>query len=115
MRGKNKLSNKEVVITVYGAEQICASCIGAPGSKDTYEWLQAAIGRKYKADDIAYKYIDIDTPQAEEKHKNFVERIFEEDLFYPIVFVNEEMVAEGIPRLKTIYEELDKYGVELQE
>lgn len=109
------MSNKDITITIYGADQICASCVGAPGSKDTYEWLQAAIGRKYVDDHINYEYIDIDKPQEDEKHKQFVERIFEEDLFYPIVFVDDELVAEGIPRLKTIYQELDKHGIELQE
>lgn len=106
---------KPIKITVYGAEQICASCVGAPGSKDTYEWLQAAIGRKYVSDPIQYEYIDINEPQEDEKHQQFIERIFEEDLFYPIVFVNDEMVAEGIPRLKTIYEALDKYDLPLQQ
>ncbi|GAA0588512.1 YuzD family protein [Virgibacillus siamensis] len=105
---------KNLQITVYGAEQICASCVGAPGSKDTYEWLQAAIGRKYVADDIMYEYIDIDNPPEINKHQDFVKRIFDEDLFYPIVLVNEELVAEGIPRLKTIYKELDKHGIDLQ-
>ncbi|WP_163971553.1 YuzD family protein [Oceanobacillus halotolerans] len=103
---------KNIKITVYGAEQICASCVGAPGSKDTYEWLQAAIGRKYDDPSVEYEYIDIDHPPKEEKHQAFVERIFEEDLFYPIVFVNEVMVAEGIPKLKTIYQELEKQGVQ---
>ncbi|MFS0674370.1 YuzD family protein [Ornithinibacillus sp. 179-J 7C1 HS] len=107
------MSSNKVLITVYGAEQICASCVGAPGSKDTYEWLQAAIARKYEADKIRYEYVDINTSQEEEKHQQFVERIFEEDLFYPIVFVNDEMVAEGIPRLRTIYEALEQHNVKL--
>lgn len=102
------------MITVYGAEQICASCVGAPGSKDTYEWLQAAIGRKYNEDPIAYEYVNIDQPPNIKKHQKFVERIVAEDLFYPIVFVNDEMVAEGIPRLKTVYQALDKNGLELR-
>lgn len=108
------MGTKKVTITIYGAEQICASCVGAPGSKDTYEWLQAAIGRKYIDDPIAYEYIDIDQPQKVERHKQFVKQIIEEGLFYPIVFVNDEMVAEGIPRLKTIYQSLDKYDIQLQ-
>lgn len=108
------MGNEKILITVYGAEQICASCVGAPGSKDTYEWLQAAIGRKYVDDEIRYNFININQPQTEEKHVEFVERIFEEDLFYPIVFVNDELVAEGIPRLKTIYQALDKHEVPLQ-
>ncbi|WP_067725716.1 YuzD family protein [Oceanobacillus damuensis] len=108
------MENKKLTITVYGAEQICASCVGAPGSKDTYEWLQAAIGRKYIDDPIAYEYIDINQPPEVEKHKQFVQQIFEEDLFYPIVFVNDELVAEGIPRLKTIYQSLDRHGIQIQ-
>lgn len=107
--------DENLIITIYGADQICASCVGAPGSKDTYEWLQAAIGRKYVDDKITYEYIDIDSPPKEEKHKNFIKRIFDEDLFYPIVFVNDVMVAEGIPRLKTIYKELDERNVPAQE
>ncbi|MBC5638210.1 YuzD family protein [Ornithinibacillus sp. BX22] len=107
------MDKNNVVITVYGAEQICASCVGAPGSKDTYEWLQAAITRKYEADQIRYEYVDINSPQEDEKHQQFVERILEEDLFYPIVFVNNQMVAEGIPRLKTIYEALDQCHVKM--
>lgn len=97
-------------ITVYGAEQICASCVGAPGSKDTYEWLQAAIGRKYITDRISYEYVDINERQTDERHRQFVERIEEEDLFWPIVMVNDELVAEGIPQLKAIYRSLDELG-----
>lgn len=105
---------KKVLITVYGAEQICASCVGAPGSRDTYEWLQAAVGRKFNDETIAYEYVDINQPQSLEEHQQFIEQIITEDLFYPIVLVNDEMVAEGIPRLKTIYQALSKHGLELQ-
>ncbi|GGN48494.1 YuzD family protein [Oceanobacillus indicireducens] len=101
----------KVKVTIYGAEQLCASCVGAPGSKDTYEWLQAAIGRKYGTDAITYEYVDIDEPQTEEKHQDFVRRIVEEDLFWPIVFVDEDLVAEGIPRLKTVYQSLEAKGL----
>ena len=104
----------QVRMTIYGAEQICASCVGAPDSKDTYEWLQAAIGRKYVEGQITYEYIDINEPPEDKKHKEFVEKIFEEDLFYPVVLINDEIVAEGIPQLKTIYKELDQYNVALQ-
>lgn len=108
------MKRNEVKITVYGADQICASCVGAPGSVDTYEWLQAAIGRKYAHEPITYEYIDIEQKQSVQKHQAFVDRIFSEDLFYPIVLVNDELVAEGIPRLKTIYQALDKNGVKQQ-
>ena len=108
------LQNKQVIITVYGAEQICASCVGAPGSKDTYEWLQAAISRKYDVEAINYEYVDIDEQQELVKHKDFVARVFEEDLFYPVVLVDDVIVGEGIPRLKKIYQALDEVGVALQ-
>ena len=52
---KDKLS-----IEIYGAEVICASCVNAPSSKDTYEWLQAAIDRKYPNQPYDIHYIDID-------------------------------------------------------
>lgn len=113
-KGDSTMKSHNVTITVYGAKQICASCVGAPGSKDTYEWLQAAIGRKYVTDTIEYEYIDMDLPQQDEKHRKFIKRIQEEDLFYPVILVNDEIAAEGIPRLKDIYHHLDKHGITLQ-
>lgn len=102
------MSKKQVKITVYGAEQICPSCVGAPDSLETYEWLQAAITRKYNNPNIVYEYVDIDGNHEEGVHQNFIQRIFDEDLFYPIIFVNEELVAEGIPRIKPIYEKIEE-------
>lgn len=99
---------KDVIITVYGADEICPSCVGAPGSKETYEWLQAAITRKYNNPNIVYEYIDIHTKQKKIKHQRFIEKIFAEDLFYPVILVNDTLVAEGIPTLKPIYEEIEK-------
>src|SRR5690625_1908175 len=108
------MEKTNVTLTVYGAEQICASCVGAPGSKDTYEWLQAAIGRKYIDDPIQYEYIDMNNPPNVEKHQKFVERMIEEDLFDPEVTVNDENVAECMMSLKTIYQALDNNGVSLK-
>lgn len=105
------MSDQTITITVYGREQICASCVGAPGSKETYEWLQAAIGRKYSNEGIQYSYIDMDKSAHTKKDERFITQMEEEDMFYPIVFVNEDMVAEGIPRLKTIYQALERHGV----
>lgn len=105
------MSNQRIKITVYGREQICASCVGAPGSKDTYEWLQAAIGRKYSNDEIQYAYIDMDQPVSTKNDEDFIMQIVEEDMFYPVVLVNDELVAEGIPRLKTIYKALEEKGI----
>ena len=45
----------------------------------------------------------------DEDKKAFAERVVEEDLFYPVVLVNGEIVGEGNPRLKDVYEEIEKY------
>jgi disulfide oxidoreductase YuzD len=100
-----------VKVTVYGAEQICPSCVGAPGSKDTYEWLQAAIGRKYGNEAIEYEYVDIFKPSREGKHRQFSKKVIDEDLFYPVVLVNDTIVGEGNPRLKTVCEALEQHGI----
>ncbi|MFC3041400.1 YuzD family protein [Virgibacillus xinjiangensis] len=102
---------KKVRITVYGAEEICASCVGAPGSKDTYEWLQAAIARKYENEQLEYEYIDIEDPPNVEMHRIYAEKILDDEYFYPLVMVNDKIVAEGVPRLKPIYRELDQQGI----
>ncbi|MFD1334005.1 YuzD family protein [Oceanobacillus iheyensis] len=107
------MASEKIMITVYGSKQICASCVGAPGSKDTYEWLQAAIGRKYVVDMVDYTYIDINEPQKELIHQEFINEIIEEDMFYPIIFINDKIVAEGIPTLKPIYRTLDDLGLPL--
>lgn len=89
-------------ITVYGADIICASCVNAPSSKDTYEWLQAALARKFENKQFRFEYIDINEPPDEEKHKQFAAKVIEEDLFYPVVLVNDEIAGEGIISLKSV-------------
>ncbi|MFG6117016.1 YuzD family protein [Halobacillus sp. MO56] len=99
-----------VQLTVYGADQICASCVNSPGSKETYEWLQAAISRKYGEDCIDYQYIDIHSEQEDETHQSYIQQLLEDELFYPLVVLDGEIVGEGNPRLKTIYQALDEKG-----
>ena len=100
-----------IKVSVYGAKVVCASCVGMPSSTETYEWLQAAIGRKYEGQEekFHFEYVDIYEEQEEEENRAFVERVIEEDLFYPVVLVNNEIVGEGNPRLKDVYEEIEKY------
>lgn len=90
-------------LTIYGATTICPSCVGMPSSKETYEWLIAAVGRKYPNHNITFTYIDINNPSTSEPYKSMTERIIEEDLFYPVVAAGSEVIAEGNPRLKDIY------------
>ncbi|WP_186576407.1 YuzD family protein [Aquibacillus kalidii] len=105
---------KRIKLTVYGSKQICASCVGAPNSVDTYEWLQAAISRKYQDEIIDYQYVDINEPPDSKEHIEFVEEILENDLFYPIILVNNDIVAEGIPQLKKITQALEEEGILLR-
>lgn len=100
-----------VTVQVYGTKVICASCVGMPSSTETFEWLQAAIGRKYEGQEnkFNFEYIDFQEEQEDEDKKAFAERVVEEELFYPVVLVNGEVVGEGNPRLKDVYEEIEKY------
>jgi len=86
-----------VNVQVYGTKVICASCVGMPSSTETFEWLQAAIGRKYEGqeDKFNFEYIDFQEEQ--------------EDADKKVVLVNGEIVGEGNPRLKDVYEEIEKY------
>ncbi|PKR78106.1 disulfide oxidoreductase [Halalkalibacillus sediminis] len=104
----------EVELVVYGAEVLCPSCVNLPSSKEQYEWLQAAISRKYGTEGINYKYIDIYNPPEEKPYEEFAERVIEEDMFYPVVLVEDEIVGEGNPRLKTVYKALEERGFEPQ-
>lgn len=106
---------KQVEITVYGAEQICASCVNLPSSKETFEWLEAALKRKYPDQPFMITYVDIFNPPEDETKKAFANRVIEEDLFYPVVLVEDTIVGEGNPRLKTIYAEMEKYGYKPKE
>ncbi len=109
---RTRSGGEEMVnVQVYGTKVICASCVGMPSSTETFEWLQAAIGRKYEGQEnkFNFEYIDFQEEQEDEEKKAFAERVVEEDLFYPVVLVNGEIVGEGNPRLKDVYEEIEKY------
>lgn len=94
-------------ITVYGAEQKCASCIHLPSALETKEWLEAAVSRKYPHYPIEFVYCDIESPQTEEE-KMFAEKILEDEYFYPLVVLEGKVVAEGDPRLPKVYEQIEE-------
>jgi disulfide oxidoreductase YuzD len=104
------MERKEVEIIVYGAETVCASCVNLPTSKETYEWLDAAIARKFPEQTFKIKYVDIYNPPAEQDLQEFASRVIEEDMFYPVVSIYGKVVGEGNPKLKTVFSELEKYG-----
>ena len=101
---------KQVLIEVYGADVICASCVNAPTSMDTYEWLDAAITRKYPDHPFEIVYIDIESDLEDERQQYVAEQVKEDEYFYPLVMVNEEIVGEGHIQLKPVYKELEKHG-----
>lgn len=94
-------------LTVYGAEQKCASCIHLPSAVETKEWLEAAVGRKFPEDTIVFHYVDIESPKSAEEEK-FSQKIMEEEYFYPLVVLEGEVVAEGDPRLQSVYKAIEK-------
>ncbi|MER2079312.1 Disulfide oxidoreductase YuzD [Psychrobacillus psychrotolerans] len=101
---------QSINIEIYGADVVCASCVNAPSSKDTYEWLQAAIDRKFPNHKVIFNYIDIEKPIENEKQQSIADRIAEDEFFYPLVMINDEMIGEGYIQLKPIYAALEKYG-----
>ncbi|MGD6817320.1 YuzD family protein [Metabacillus sp. 84] len=98
-------------IDVYGAEVLCPSCVNMPSSRETQEWLSAALSRKYPNQQIDVTYIDIDRPELEGEQKEIAEKIRNDEYFYPLVVIQGRIVGEGSPRLKKICEELERLGI----
>lgn len=96
-------------ITVYGAETKCASCINLPSAKETLEWIEAAVTRKFPNKPITFRYVDLYAPETESDQK-YTEAILNDEFFYPLVVLNDEVVGEGNPKLKDIYRSIEKYG-----
>ena len=105
--------NKSIaIIEVYGADILCASCVNAPSSKDTYEWLHAAIARKFPNQEVTYRFINIDDVLENERDMDYATRIQEDEFFYPLVLINDEVVGEGHVQIKPVYEALKRFGYE---
>ncbi|MFB5282996.1 YuzD family protein [Peribacillus sp. Hz7] len=104
------MEQRSIDIQVYGAEQICASCVNLPSSKDTCEWLEAALQRKFPNQPFSITYIDIHHPPASTKEREFSLKMIEEDLFYPLVLIDDEIIAEGNVRLKTVVDKMIQCG-----
>ncbi|QKG83770.1 DUF1462 family protein [Kroppenstedtia pulmonis] len=96
-------------VLVYGAEERCASCVNLPSAEETASWLQAALGRKY-GDQVQVRYVDIYQPNGA-KETAFSRRVLEEDIWYPVIVIQDEIVGEGSARLKDIQNKLEETGV----
>lgn len=99
-----------IEVTVYGTEELCASCVNLPSAKETAEWLKAALGRKYGDGACFVRYCDFQQA-ATEVDRYWAKRIVEEDLWYPLVVISGEIVGEGNPRLKDVYRKLEELGL----
>lgn len=108
------MNKSKAIIEVYGADIICASCVNAPSSKDTYEWLQAAIARKFPDQEVTYRFINIDDILENERDIDYANRIQEDEFFYPLVLINDEVVGEGYVQIKPVYEVLERLGYEVK-
>ncbi|GAE28667.1 YuzD-like protein [Halalkalibacter wakoensis JCM 9140] len=95
-------------ITVYGAEEKCASCIHLPTAKETMEWLEAAVSRKYPQIPFVFEYVDIDQSQQNQDHQYYADAIKDDEFFYPLVVLEGNVVAEGNPKLKEIYGKIEE-------
>ena len=104
------MTTNKVKIEIYGADVICASCVNAPSSKDTYEWLQAAIDRKYPGQPYDIEYIDINSEITDERQQSIAAQVQNDEFFYPLVMIDEEMIGEGYIQLKPVFTELEKHG-----
>lgn len=56
----------KVEVLVYGAEELCASCVNLPSSAETASWLSAALGRKY-GNRVSVRHVDIHHPTGEKE------------------------------------------------
>lgn len=101
----------KVSVVVYGADVNCASCVNAPSSRNTYEWLQSILERKYPDIQFEYTYIDIekDTENLSDHDQQYIEQINEDELFYPLVTMNDEYVTDGYVQLKPITRFIDEH------
>lgn len=104
------MNSKPVSIEIYGADNICASCVNAPSSKDTYEWLDAAIRRKYPDYPFSIEYIDIEKSIEDKRQADIAQRVLDDEFFYPLVMIDGEVVGEGYIQLKPVFAELEKHG-----
>lgn len=104
------MTTSKAVIEIYGADIVCASCVNAPSSKDTYEWLQAAIDRKYPNQSFTIRYIDIEGDLEDVRDLDYANRIQDDEFFYPLVLINDEVIGEGYIQIKPVYAALEKLG-----
>lgn len=102
-------------VNVYGRDVICASCVNAPTSKDTYDWLDVLFEKKLPNTDIKVNYIDMDRDtNLSDYDEELIEQMNNNELFYPLVTINDEVVQDGHVQLKPIMKWFKDKGVTAQ-
>lgn len=101
----------KVSVVVYGADVVCASCVNAPTSKNTYEWLKPLLERKYPNIHFEYTYIDFqkETENLSDHDQQYIEQIENDELFYPLITMNDEYVTDGYIQSKKVTHFIDQY------
>ncbi|ARQ03985.1 YuzD family protein [Macrococcoides caseolyticum] len=90
-------------VIIYGADVVCASCVNAPTSKDIYDWIQPNLKRKFPELTFNFSYIDINNSSNLTDHdENIIEQINNDELFYPLITMDDEIVADGYIQLPQV-------------
>ncbi|TDM27068.1 DUF1462 family protein [Macrococcoides caseolyticum] len=90
-------------VIIYGADVVCASCVNAPTSKDIYDWIQPNLKRKFPGLTFNFSYIDINNSSNLTDHdENIIEQINNDELFYPLITMDDEIVADGYIQLPQV-------------
>ncbi|UTH17002.1 YuzD family protein [Macrococcus epidermidis] len=99
-------------VIIYGADVVCASCVNAPTSKDIYDWVQPNLDRKFPDLQFNYNYIDINKSENLTDHdENIIEQINHDELFYPLITMDDEIVADGYIQLPQVTKFVEEHYV----
>lgn len=104
------MEQQKIDIYLFGADEVCASCAHLPSSKETYEWLKAAIARKFPNQPFELTYVDIYNLPDNDYLKKIAQTIIDDEWFYPVVVIDDKIVGSGDIRLKKIFAEMERRG-----
>lgn len=85
----------------------CSTCIGAPSSKETADWLQELINRRYGQQRFKVRYLDLEEEGVPMALKAPLNQAIDERIF-PLILINGQVISEGIPNPRVILAALDK-------
>ena len=94
-------------VIIYGADVVCASCVNAPTSKDIYDWIQPNLKRKFPELTFNFSYIN-NSSNLTDHDENIIEQINNDELFYPLITMDDEIVADGYIQLPQVTKFVEK-------